>query len=159
MLGRVLRPDPHQQHLLPLGAIADSTYAGLPTNINRYFLRTVDMDVVNDGSTAFVYTKVGPFIFLGFIAMPFASQWQGTRIYASNGSIRPRNYTLPKNFAEYLFARARKTAQLKENISDAQRQKIRVGYQSNMDRAMHSDCMRALDHDVRMFGRRAFGKD
>jgi hypothetical protein len=77
LLGRVARPGRHEQHLVPLGAITTYTHADIPTNINRYFLRAIDMDIANDGNTVFVYTKIGPICDLGFCchAFPKTVDW------------------------------------------------------------------------------------
>jgi hypothetical protein len=86
-----LRPDlgPHEQHLLPWDVVS-STDPRMPLNINRYILRSVDIDVVEGGHTAFVYSKLGRFMILGFISMKNTKHWDGgTRIY-SNGTIEPR---------------------------------------------------------------------
>jgi hypothetical protein len=95
-------------------------------------------------------------VILGFVAMPFPKQWIGSRIYAGYGRIRPRNYTLPKQFGDYLFRMARKADRMKENISAAQEDKITAAYRRDLDRAAQSASFPAMDHDVRLFGRRAF---
>jgi hypothetical protein len=156
LLGRLSRPGRYEQHFVPLGAIQSSTYSEIPTNINRYFLRVIDVDIANNGNTAFVYTKLGPFVILGFIAIPFAKQWHGAKVYAGHGRIRPRAYTMPKIFAEYLFTKARKVAQMKENVSAGQQMKIRAAYMNDLDRAAHSDFIEAMHQDVRLFGQSAF---
>jgi hypothetical protein len=156
LLGCLPRPGRHEQHFVPLGTIRNCTYSDIPTNINRYFLRVIDMDIANNGNTAFVYTKIGPFVILGFIAIPFAKQWHGAKVCAGHGRIRPRAYTMPKIFAEYLFTKARKAARMKENISAAQQMKIRAAYMNDLDQAAHSDFMEAMHQDVRLFGYSAF---
>ena len=75
---------------------------------------------------------------------------------AGHGRIRPRVYTMPKIFAEYLFTKARKAAPMKENISFRQQMKIRSAYMTDLDRAAHSDFMEAMHQDVRLFGYSAF---
>ncbi len=43
-----------------------------------------------------------------------------------------------------------------EGLSDHQSQKINKTMLQDLDRVANSDSLRAMDHDVRMFGRAAF---
>jgi hypothetical protein len=158
LLGNRPRPQGHEQHILPLprGVIESYTYSDMPTNINRYLFRTPDMTVASNDRDAFTYAKLGPYIILGFIAMPRPKQWVGTRVNTHGGTLSPRNYVLPKPFDKFLFARADLAASLPEQISDRQTAKIAETYSGNIDRAAQSDSMRAMHQDVELFGRRTF---
>jgi hypothetical protein len=158
LLGSRPRPQRHEQHILPLprGAIDRYTYSDMPTNINRYLFRTPDVTVASNNRDAFTYAKLGPFIILGFIAMPRPKQWVGTRVNTHGGTIGPRDYILPKPFDKFIFERAEITATLQQRISGRQTAKIAETYRGNMDRAAQSDSMRAMHQDVELFGRRAF---
>jgi hypothetical protein len=59
----------------------------MPTNISRYLFRTTDMSVGSNDRDAFTYAKLGPFIILGFIAMPRPKQWLGTRVNTHGGTL------------------------------------------------------------------------
>lgn len=59
----------------------------------------------------------------------------------------------------YLFARAQNIAPLNENISAVQHEKIEAACRRDVNRAANSDSFLAMDHDVRVFGRRASYKD
>jgi hypothetical protein len=122
LLGSRPRPQPHDQHMLPLprGAIDSHTYPDMPTNINRYLFRTPEMTVASNDRDAFTYAKLGPFIILGFIAMPRPKQWVGTRVNTHGGTIGPRTYVLPKPFDEFIFDRANRAATLQQRISEKQ---------------------------------------
>ena len=158
LLGSRPRPQPHEQHILPLprGVIGSHTYSDMPTNINRYLFRSSEMTVASNNRDAFTYAKMGPFIILGFIAMPRPKQWVGTRVNTHGGTIGPRNYVLPKPFDKFIFERADLAATLQERMSDRQHAKIAETYRGNMDRAAQSDSMQAMHQDVELFGRRAF---
>jgi hypothetical protein len=114
------------------------------------------MTVASNDRDAFTYAKLGPFIVLGFIAMPRPKQWVGTRVNTHGGAIGPRNYVLPKPFDKFILERADLSATLQERISDRQHAKIAETYRGNMDRAAQSDSVQALHQDVELFGRRAF---
>src|SRR6516225_7774175 len=55
LLGNRPRPQPHEQHILPLpsGAVESYTHSEMPTNINRYLFRTPDMSVASNDRDAF----------------------------------------------------------------------------------------------------------
>jgi hypothetical protein len=127
----------------------------MPTNINRYLFRTPDMSVASNNRDAFSYAKPGPFLILGFIAMPRPKQWVGTRVNTHGGTIGPRDYTMPKEFWKYISGQADRAATLQERISGKQTAKIAETYTA-IDRAGQSDFMRVMDQDVKLFGRRAF---
>lgn len=149
-------PGAFEQHLLPLDAIESYTGSGLPPNINRYLMRVIDMDVVHGGNVAFVYSKFGRFIILGFARLDHPKQWVGTKVHATEGILEPRKYTMPRQLIEYLSSKARRMAELDVEVSDRQRAKIDQGFRENIDRLAGSDQMRALNEDVRLFGTGAF---
>lgn len=106
LLGNSRNIERHEQHFLPLGPIESHTIAEMPENINRYFLRAVDMDIVSGGETVLTYSKIGPFIIMGFVEVPYPEQWVGTQVQLLRGKIAPRNYTLPSQFGEFLQQKA-----------------------------------------------------
>jgi hypothetical protein len=144
LLGRRPRPDRHEQHFLPLVSIALRGKSPPPPNINRYLLRAPAMDVAGGDGTIYVYSKLGPFIILGFIALPHPKQWLGTRVYAGHGRIRPRDYIMPTQFGGYLFEKAHNMARMNESLSDTQKNKIAAGFRKNMERAARSESLQAL---------------
>jgi hypothetical protein len=154
LLGHRPRPQRHEQHILPLpsGAVESYTHSEMPTNINRYLFRTLDMCIESNDRDAFVYSKLGPFCILGFIAMRRPKQWVGTRVNVHGGTIGPREYVMPKPFDRFIFERADIAASLKEEMSDKQTGKIRETFLNNPERAAQSDSIRAMSHDVNLFG-------
>ena len=158
LLGNRPRLQPHEQHILPLagGSLETYTHSEMPTNINRYLFRTPDMSVASNDRDAFTYSKLGPFLILGFIAMLRPKQWVGTKVNVQGGTIGPRNYVLPKPFDEFIFERANRAATLQERLSEKQTAKIAETYKADLDRAAQSDTMRVMHQDVKLFGSRAF---
>lgn len=160
LLDERTNPDSHEQHLLPLEAVQSFTHGYVPTNINRYFLRTVDLDIVRGEKTAIVYSKLGRFVIVGFIIeVPHPPRWVGTKVHVRHGIIEPRNYSVPENFGDYLFGQARKMADLQSRISGRQNEKIIEIYTKDIDRIARSKTVEAMSHDVRLFGRKAFNED
>jgi hypothetical protein len=158
LLGHRPRPERHEHHILPLpsGAIESYTHTEMPTNINRYLFRTPDMSFASNDRDAFTYSKLGPFIIVGFIAMPRPKQWVGTKVNVQGGTLGPRRYTMPKEIGDFIFGRADNAATLQERISEKQTAKIAETYKANLDRAAQSDSMRVMHQDVKLFGSRVF---
>jgi hypothetical protein len=94
LLGMLPHPGPYQQHLLPFSQIANAG-AELPTNINRYLTRAIQMDLCQGTGTTFTFAKLGRFAIIGFIRGPKPGEWRGTKIHANQGLINPRKYTVP----------------------------------------------------------------
>ena len=158
LLDRRLNPEAFQQHLLPFYPI-DTTTSELSPNINRYLLRSIDMDIVLGDTTHFVYAKLGRFLIVGFIREDRPNRWCGTKVY-QNGFIEPHNYKVPGRFLEYVDDQARRQAELMAMISDRQRDKIDKAIDKviGADPAQFakSDSLRAIEHDIRLFGSAAF---
>lgn len=158
------RPHPgqYEQHFLPLDAIETVKGPDLPPNINRYLLRATDTDVAHSRSMEFVYCKFGHFVLVGFVRCDRRDWWRGTKIHANEGLLEPKSYRLPHAFFEYIISRARHAIEVMARMSPRQRDKIDASLKANIDKFAQSDLMRAMEHDVRMFGKAAFsdhGKD
>ena len=138
MLGKLPHPGPYEQHVIMVGSIDSSTLGGLPANINRYLLRTVDLDVVRTSNTAFVLTKMGKFFLLGFIDVLHPRQWRGTKINANRGHIGQTDNIVPSQFWDYLKDEARRYAATHNRISERQRRKIDETMWGDLDRVAQS---------------------
>ena len=156
LLGQNDNPGPFEHHLLPLEPIQDSTVPGTPPNMNRYFLRSVDLDVACNVNSAFVYAKLCRLMLVSFIQMPKSSAWEGTKIDYENGTIRPRSCKLSGEFGQYLVNRASKMAVLQSGISDKQKGKLDQAICADPDQVTQSESFRAMVYDVRLFGSSAF---
>jgi hypothetical protein len=157
LLGVRPHPGDFEQHLMPLDIVADSTIPGTPPNINRYFLRSVDIYVAHAKTSALVYSKMGRLALFGLIEMPSKNKWRGTKLHMGSGVLGGvRRYTIPKNVGEFLMNQAKRMASVKDKISDRQWQKIDEAYRSNVDQAVQSEGFLAMHADVALFGRAAF---
>jgi len=150
------RPHPgkYQQHMIVYDAILSSTLDNLPTNINRYILRTIEMDIVKIGDAeAFVFTKMGKIFLIGFIEYQHPRHWKGTQIHVKKGNLRKGKYSLPLFFWEYFQSRAQKSKLIDSRISPKQRKKIDEDYKKKKKRALNSETVRATQEDINMFGK------
>lgn len=159
LLGEKPHPEKHEQHFLPMDALDSFSYPNMPSNINRYILRSVDIDLVSGKERAFIYSKLGRFIILGFIEMPRPRDWVGTKVHVREGLIEPKDYTLPTEFGDYFVDKARQMDAIYDVISEEQNTKIEKTFLKDLDRAAESESFKAMDYDVRLFGKEAFKKE
>ena len=156
LLDALPHPGPHQQHFLPWDAVEAVTDKNTPVNINRYILRSIDVDAVRSKSTAFVYSKLGRFMILGFISSKHPRHWEDTMVHL-RGTIQPQRYVLPAWFGDYVYSRARRTRRgLLMALSERQKEKTRQDSFQDIDRTANSETFSAVDHDVKLFGKRVF---
>ncbi len=158
LLGRQPDPGKYEQHLLPLDQIVDHTVTDMPPNINRYLLRSVEIDVACSDREAFVYVKL-PYIFsIGFININRPGEWEGTKIQIRQGLLGSSEYSLPRSFLEYMMARARRMREIQETISDRQQETIKKSFLKNIDKLAESETFKATHADVKLFGSDAFSQ-
>lgn len=154
--GTVPHPGRFEQHLLVFDDI--ETYSGgtLPANINRYLLRSVEMDIPSREDFAFTFVKMGPFAIIGFINLARPREWSGAKVHVRQGIIGPTRYVLPPYVYEYLMMRAQKFGDIPGSMSERQRT-IADGttatiLERDRDRIQGSHWMKAMRRDIEMFG-------
>jgi hypothetical protein len=152
--GRSKHPGEHEQHLLPFGPIDSHTMPDMPDNMNRYLLRSIDMDMAYGKRTMLTYAKLGPFALFGYVQPP-TETWVGTRIPVRHGTIEPRKYELPRDVYEFIADRARRTREVYSAMSDKQIDKIDKSAMDNIDKLVNSKQLEAMMHDHRLFGENA----
>jgi hypothetical protein len=156
MLGNVPHLGRFEQHFLPLDVFEEPSRQGMPANINRYILRTIDLDAVRNPTTAFVLCKMGKFFVLGFVDVQFPKHWIGTKVHVRDGLVGRSNYTLPRQFGEYVRNEAEPYATIYNRISTAQCEKIEKTMWKDIDRVAKSGSFNAMKYDVNSFGQEAF---
>lgn len=147
---------PFHQHMILFDAIESMrNIAHLPPNMNRYFLRTIEVNLaLSQGNPAFIYTKMGRMAVWGFLNCRNSDHWKDTKINVGAGVIGG-NVIVPEGFLNYLVDRAVKVACEYEGLSDKQSVVVERSYRKNMERAVRSETWRGLDEDVRLFGEEA----
>ena len=156
LLGSRPHPGRHEQHMFLVDTVDSSSIDGIPPNINRYFTRTVQCDVVRNEDSAITYAKMGRFVLFGFIVVPLPHNWKGTKLNANHGIFGIRDIELPRNILDYMLEQAKSAGINYSGISKAQQEKIRKSYEANPGRVAESESIRAMDHDVQLFGNKAF---
>ena len=99
---------------------------------------------------------MGKFVLFGFVGMQHPRRWKGTRLNAQHGLLGQEDIEVPSNVGDFIFQRARLAAETSSQISERQQTKIRETYERDLERAARSETLRAMHHDVLMFGTDAF---
>lgn len=153
-------PGPYEQHMLFFDVIASHTFPDLSPYMNRYLLRTIDMDVICSEKSAFIYTKMGRIALFGVINDPNINYWKGTKMHVKHGVLGNTNCRLPMNIYEYINDRSNKVAQSLAGISTKQRSKINSLLEKELkerpDELTSSEPFIAMVHDVELSGNEAF---
>ena len=150
-------PDRFEQHMMGMDLVKSYRGFELPPNINRYLLRTVEIDVVTlNENQAFVYTKMCKLLLFGFIENENKGDWKGTKLRVNRGNLRSDKYQLPKWFNEHIVRRATTIHEIQEKMSQRQHDKIGEAYRKNIERFESSEMLKAIEQDYLLFGDKAF---
>lgn len=158
LLDRREHPGPFIQHILPLEGIHTILHPSpeLSPNLNRYLMRSIQVDLCRSDMSNFVYCKLPRFIIVGVIDEKRPNQWRGARVRLRRGVIEPRSFYLPGEFFEYLNSKARHETELLGSISTRQRERIEQSFRENAKRFVGTDAFFAMQNDIAMFGDDAF---
>jgi len=160
LCARVPHPGRFEQHLLEFDGINFSSGGQLPPNINRYALRSIELDIGRADDVGFTYVKMGPLAVIGFFYLAKPREWSGGKLHVGHGVVGPSRYTLPPSFYEYLIERARKYGATMESLSDRQRAAVEKatanGIAKNKEKLLGSHWMKAVQRDIELFGDEAF---
>lgn len=157
MFDRRKHPGEFELHVFTLPNFKSAHGFDVPANINRYFAREFETDVAVTTKSAFIQVKMCRLLVVGFIQMPNAREWKGSRAKLRRGRLGGgQDLYAPRNFVEYLFECARHVAGLQAGMSDRQKRRIFEDMTRDLDRTAASDSFRALSQDLESFGRAAF---
>ena len=158
LLGRKPHVGKYEQHLLPVDAVANHTIKDMPTNINRYLLRSVDIAVACSDRQSWVYVKLPYIILIGFIHAYRPGIWEGTKVHVKQGTLGRSQYKVPKEFLDYMLAQAQEETEIQKTISGRQEKIIEKSLMKNIGTFAASESFKATHADVKLFGREAFTK-
>ena len=152
------RPTPgsFEQHMILLDVIKSvQNINSLPPNWNRFMIRGRHINLAHaDGQPQYIYTKMGRITLLGFIGIKYPRHWVGTKIHVKRGVIGG-SIRVPIQFLDYLKERANVEMNEQNRISQKQKEVINKTYRKDSARAVKSETLKALEHDVRRFGKEA----
>ncbi len=153
------RPHParFEQHILPFpGLIKNHSDPKMPSNINRYITRSIDIAAASSENAAFTYAKLGRIILIGFIEMPNPNHWHHTKIHVNRGNLAKKHYKAHETFRNFMYYQARKAQNSMKKISDKQWDRISEDYEKQSDKYRASEMFKAMTHDFILFGDAAF---
>jgi hypothetical protein len=158
LLGHADTLGKYEQHLYPLEEMSETSVKNAPPNLNRYFLRTMQMDLLESESSIMIYTKLPGFMLLGLTGHKESNRMRSSRIALRDGTLSPRTYWWPTGFAEYMFEKVRGISSTYSSMDKAQMDKITQSILDNPEKFRNSGTFKAFKHDLAMFGSEAFTK-
>ena len=156
LLGKEKYLQHYKQHVFPLEPIESTTESNLPPNINRYFLRTIAMDIINNSDNIYIFTKLPRFIILGVVKSSEAQSMKNSQIREKAGKIKPREYWWPDGFSNYIVEKAEEIGKKSKAITAKDGKKFEEFIRKNPDKAANSKVFEAFLHDYDMFGEDVF---
>lgn len=154
LLGLSPHPGVFEQHVLLVDEIARHTGSDLPPTINRYLLRTVDIDVAGSNKESLVYVKLPHVIVLGIIRVPKIHQWVGTKIHVKKGFVGPSRTVVSAALLNFIVDRANgAAATMKNGLSESQRKKIDASFAAREAQFPDTGTFKAMAADIRLSGR------
>lgn len=152
LLSNKKSPAPFDQQLIPLSTIVDSSNINLSPFSNRYFLRTIGVDIACSDQRSFTYVKMGRIMLFGLIQENYPNHWRNGKIWVDRGVIGNEKYILPPGLDKYINDRANKTANIYSSISQNQQSKIRQHVLENKEKFEQSEIFKAMKQDFELFG-------
>jgi len=157
LLGQTNNLKTFNQHLLPVDVISEHQGGGaISPFLNRYMLRNVHIDVLASKSSIYVYSKLCRVILFGRIYEKHTDAWKGMQLKSSRGDIRPRNYYIPGEIAEYMNHKADEAMKALDSLSPRQQRIVDESFKKNVDVIANSEVFRAMQYDVLHSGKNAF---
>lgn len=158
LLGTAPHPAQFCQHILVFRELRGHPPPELPSNINRYLLGGIEMDVVGDSHSLMTFAKIGPVAIFGMICPP-EGKWEGTRVCVRSGTLVPGKFQAPHKLSAFFLDRAALVAATYDGMSEHQHRKVSDQYNSAIlsdpERYIRSAHGRAVLADARMFGESA----
>jgi hypothetical protein len=150
----VPHPAQFEQHLVIWDHIERTTIRNLPTNINRFMMGAVTLDIVGSSRSLMTFAKLGRFMIFGIIQNG-PNRWEGTKIHVNDGVVRPGKFVLPTGLLDLFIEKATHAAAAMKHISERQQGKIEANVMANLDKFIESDHIRSMVADAELFGEKA----
>lgn len=152
LLGKEDNLNEYEQHLYPLDRIESTSHKNLPKNINRYYLRTMAMDIIGNSNSIYIYTKLPSFILLGIIKYENLKVIRSSRISLKTGKFNPKIYTFPDGIGDYILESAKEVEKAYNKIPEKDLEKFEEFIRNNPEKVKSSKLFEAFMHDYNFFG-------
>ena len=148
LLGNTSNLYQYEQHVFPLSEIEKPPESlDFPTNINRYFLRSIGIDVVSGKEDIYTFTKLPTFLIIGIISSKYSKKMRESRVALKQGVLRPSNLTMPENLLGYMKDKAREIQIKISDLSADQSDKVYKTVIENLDKTADSKSFQAIKRD------------
>jgi len=131
-------------------------HLNFPSNINRYFLRSIGIDVLSGDEDIYTFTKLPTFLIIGIISSKYSKQMRNSRVALKQGILRPSNLAMPEYLLEYMKDKAREIQIKVSDISEDQNNKVYNAIVDDLDKTANSKSFQAMLHDYNLFGKKIF---
>jgi hypothetical protein len=156
LLGKEVNLFKYEQHVYPLDRIESTTESSLPPNINRYFLRTMAMDIIGNTTEIFLYTKLPSFIVMGAVRSKELNKMRPSRIALKRGKLSPRKYWWPDGFINYIVEKSNAITAIHDSMPDHHKKNINEYVKNNPEKVVKSKLFEAIMYDYDQFGNKVF---
>lgn len=143
----------YEQHIFPLSEInIPPKSLNLPSNINRYFLRSIGVDVLQGDNNIYIFTKLPTFLILGIVNSNFSSKMRASRVSLKQGICKPASLVMPEYLLGYMKSKALEIQEKRSSMSNEQQDKVEKAALDNLDKTADSKSFEAMMHDYNIFG-------
>jgi hypothetical protein len=152
LLEKTVQDYDFEQHMLPVPPITNNqNLSNLPSNINQYVKRSIDIDVVCSTSEAYTYAKLGHIFIFGFIKKDSSKVWNDTKINNDKGTLLNKHYEVPQEYMDFIFNKAKRMLTDQNKMSEKQWNRIDKDYKSNSELFKGSKMFEAINLDEELF--------
>jgi len=135
--------------MLLLDPAIQTSHAGMPEDLNRYFMRAVEIDVCKSPICIFVYAKICRLTLIGFVIMTDTHRRLGAPIRFDNGQLDRRlNQGVTEDVFGYIMERVQHMSEIESTLSSKQKQNIDDTIDSDLQRYLRSETHDALVKDI-----------
>ncbi len=139
----------YEQHIIPLEGGGDSPLHKKHSNVNSYFTRAIDTDIISTKNGILIYTKLPNFIVISNVNHNEIAKSRSSRVALKQGNIIPKEYVLPIDMYYYLDNRLKF---IKENITDkiseSQNKHMLETIEKDLERFKKSRSLKAIEDDL-----------
>ena len=154
LLDKTVQNDNFEQHMLPIPPITNNqNLSNLPSNINQYIKRSIDIDVVCSTSEAYTYAKLGRIFIFGFIKKDRSKVWNDTKINNYKGTLINKHYQIPKEYIDFVFNKAERMLTVQNKMSEEQWNRIDKDYKRKSKLFKDSKMFEAINLDEELFNK------
>lgn len=145
LLGNVESPGNHRLWCCPVDDISNASLKNKPIGMSTYFTGAIDLDLVSNSSSGFVYIKLPYFLFFGEIfndtKRKFSSNLQ---VRLKGGKLAEGDMHISEDILNYVLERGKISKDKNAELSDKQKELLEKSVQKDFSRAKNSRSMKSF---------------